>query len=974
MSRLEILLLGPPRIERDGTLVKVDTRKAIALVAYLASTGEAHRRDTLASLMWPESDQTRARAALRRTLSSLNRALNGEGLIIERDAIGLGVGALASADIVRFRSLLDQRLTHGHPATEVCDACVVPALEAVQLCRGDFLAGFTLRDSPDFDDWQRSQAESVRQELSGALDTLVRCHAATGQFEQAVEYARRWVALDPLAERSNRELMKAYGWAGRRADAQRQYRDCVRIMDRELGVPPLEETTRLYREIMEGGGPPPPTFAAESTSSESANGPAPEPTISVASKAAPRYPLVGRVEQWDRLLRDYESVGPGGRLVVLQGESGVGKTRLAEDFVAHVKARGAVALTARCYEGESTLAYGPFVSILSGLLGPEPVASVSDVPSDWLSEASRLLPGMRDLRRGIPAPQPLETAGAQVRFFEALGGIIQQALLGTNPGVLLIDDLQWADDASLEILTYLVRRLHARPILVLLAFRGDLALSTGAQLLLTEARRSDLATILEINRLDLESTVALTRAAAGETRRIPEGFAERMHRETEGLPLFLVEYIPVALGEMDRGSFDWEMPRRVRDLLLSRVSALSETGTQLLDTAAVIGRQFEFDTVQQASGRGDDEAVTAMEELSLAGLVREVNAGGTPTYDFAYDQLRNLVYEEISLARRRLLHRRVAEALSIHSGSRAGEPGHAAIARHYQMAGKDLEAAESFRLAGVYARELYANIEALGHFRSALELGHSSSGSLQEAIGDIQTLLGEFTRALAAYESAAAVSESSDLGRIERKIGAVHHRRGDWALAEKHYESSESLLNASSAAGEQARLYADWSLTAHRTGDQARPRELAQRAAEMAEISGETLSKAQAHNILGVLARNEGDFESAYDHLGRSLELAHLTDDRTIRIAALNNLALAYGSDGRLDQAIDLTVNALELCAEQGDRHRQAALYNNLADLYHRSGKPDETMRHLELAVTIFSELGADAGTMLPEVWKLVEW
>ena len=154
MSEIELFLLGSPRIERDGVPIQVDTRKAIALMAYLAVTGESHRRDALAALLWPDADQTRARAALRRTLSALNKALAGEGLKVDREVVGLDWNSGLWVDLVQFRSRLADCLAHPHTAAEVCDACLTPLTGAVELYRGDFLAGFTLRDSPTFDDWQ----------------------------------------------------------------------------------------------------------------------------------------------------------------------------------------------------------------------------------------------------------------------------------------------------------------------------------------------------------------------------------------------------------------------------------------------------------------------------------------------------------------------------------------------------------------------------------------------------------------------------------------------------------------------------------------------------------------------------------------------------------------------------------------------------------------------------------------------------
>ena len=587
MPELEIFLLGSPRIERDGAPARVDTRKAIAL----AVADGSHRRDTLALLLWPEAEETHARAALRRTLSSLNRALEGHGLSIDRETVGLSQRHPLSVDAIRFRSLIDLRLGHDHPVSEVCEACIEPSEEAVAIYKGDFLSGFSLRDSPEFDDWQLSQAERMRRDLASVLETLVRGHGATGNFERAIDHARSWVALDPLAERSHRELMKVYGWLEQRAAAQRQYRDCVRIMDRELGVSPLEETTELYRAIMEDRGPPKPAFAAESKGSDPGAPEAPARTAAPAPERSSSYPLVGRKKEWEILLRDYQAVGNEGRLVVLQGESGIGKTRLAEDFLEHVRARGGVTLAAKCYEGESTLAYSPFVSAFSSLLASESGGLISKVDSNWLSEASRLLPQLRDLKSEVAPPTPLDTPGARIRFFEAVGQIMQDTLAGAVPGVLFIDDLQWADDASIELLSYLVRRLRSRSILVLLAIRPDVVASRSLQILLADAQRSDVATIVEIGRLDLPSTVELARAVTGDARGPPEGFEEWLYRETEGLPFFLVEYLPAALSGSEDEGFDWEMPMRVRSLLLSRVSALSETGRQLLDTAAVIGRR-----------------------------------------------------------------------------------------------------------------------------------------------------------------------------------------------------------------------------------------------------------------------------------------------------------------------------------------------------------------------------------------------
>jgi DNA-binding SARP family transcriptional activator len=256
MPDLSLFLLGVPRLEREGRAVDVERHKALALLAYLAVTGAAHRRDGLAALLWPELDQARARAALRRTLSALNVALSGDWLETDRETISLLPSAAFWLDVNQFRHLLAQCRKHGHPETEVCAECLAPLAEAAALYRGDFLSGFTLRDAPAFDDWQFFQTETLRRELASALERLTSGHSARREFEAPIGYARRWLALDPLHEPAQRQLMRLYAWAGQRNAALRQYAECVRLLERELGVPPQTATTDLYNAIKENRLPP----------------------------------------------------------------------------------------------------------------------------------------------------------------------------------------------------------------------------------------------------------------------------------------------------------------------------------------------------------------------------------------------------------------------------------------------------------------------------------------------------------------------------------------------------------------------------------------------------------------------------------------------------------------------------------------------------------------------------------------------
>src|ERR687896_1736585 len=187
VPRTRVSLLGAPRIEHGGEPIEVDTRKAVALVAYQALTRRRHARDALAGLLWPEYNQRRARAALRRTLSSLGKARAEGWLEADRESVALNRDRIG-VDVYRFRELLAECRTHGHPETEVCPECLPPLSEAVALYRDDFLAGFALRDSAAFDDWQFFQAEELRRELAGALERLSYGHGARGEWEQSVTH------------------------------------------------------------------------------------------------------------------------------------------------------------------------------------------------------------------------------------------------------------------------------------------------------------------------------------------------------------------------------------------------------------------------------------------------------------------------------------------------------------------------------------------------------------------------------------------------------------------------------------------------------------------------------------------------------------------------------------------------------------------------------------------------------------------
>jgi predicted ATPase len=825
---------------------------------------------------------------------------------VSRTAVGLDAEP-DFVDVGRFRELV-AGAGEGAGAIE-------PLSSAVALYRDDLLAGFGLRDSVRFDDWQRDAAGELRTELERALDRLVSALEEAAQSDEAIPHARRRLALDPLQEPAHRALMRLYAATGRRAEALSQYRDCVRVLDRELGVRPLAETTELYNAVNEGRLPEP-----------AAHEPPPEPTPVVSAR-----PLVGREAEWRTLVSEHGACGPDGRLVVIEGEAGVGKTRLGEELLDAARAAGKVAVEARSHEGEAGIGFGLVAAALRAALDAAGDGALAQVPPHWRAEAARLVPEVatRDARA------VRDSLAAQQRLYEGLANVLAALVSSQPPGVLFLDDLQLADPASLGAIGYLVRRLEGRPMLVVAGWRAEEVGADHAVL------RRSAHSVIRPSRLSRADVAQLAAAAGLEER------ARHVFDETEGLPLFVVEYLTAVGGAAEDG----DLPGGVRELLAARLDGISEAATQLLTAAAVIGRSFDVDVLRTAAGRGEDETAAGLDELTRRGLLVERPTG----YEFSHDKLLAVAYERAGLARRRLLHRRVAEGLA------AGHGDPALTARHLLAAGLEAAAADAFRASGDQARAVYAYREALEAYRSAIALGHPEPSLLHEAIGDLHTLTGEYAAAIAAYEAAAALGEPTLVAGLEHKLGRVHDRRGDPELAERH------LLEALRIGGESAQVQADRSLSAHRRGDDAAAAELARRSLALGEAADDAQAVAQASNLLGMLTGDRAVLE-------RSVELAEPLPDRSVLIAALNNLALACGRSGEAETAIALTSRALELCAEQGDRHREAALHNNLADLLHGAGREAESMEHLKHAVAIFAEVGDGEGGMQPEVWKLVEW
>lgn len=930
----EARLFGNPEITRSGESVPVDTRKAIALLAYLAVSAASASRDRLCAMFWPESSQQRARSALRRTLSSLRKAIGPEAVTADRESVSLEAARLG-VDVVQFAKLIRE----GSP----------PALRrAADLYRGDLLSGFSIRSSPEFEDWHRAESERFRREADDVFARLAEMSAAEGDHVAAIRLAERRLELDGLNEPAHRLVMLAEARAGRRDRAIERYRTAVRILEEELGVPPLPETTRLYEEIRRGRVPETPGTRRSV-----------EPGPAATSRDRGEVPLIGRDAELLEAMDGYRGAGHEGRVVAIVGEAGSGKSRLLREVASRVAPEGGRTAVVRCHEGERDLAYAPVAGLLRELVE----AAGDGPPLEGVGRAavSALVPEVGvpgDLSGGFG-----EGPEDRTRFYEALMGGLRTLCASDRgrPALIAIDDLHFADAATANFLAYLARRVSRLPAALVMAWRAE-EMRGGSLLRLADAAmRSDTAIVIELRLLDDGDIDQIVRQVRPE---LDASARRAVVAASRGMPFFAVEY-----GAAAQAGESAAMPEGIRNLFRERLRRAGEVGLQVLTAAAVVGRAFSPQLVRAVSGRAEHGLAEALDEAEALALLERTGSGGAARYDFTSEGLRRVAYESVPAGRRRLLHRRAAEALS-----RSARPSPAVLAEagtHAEHAGDAGLAAELYAAAGEAARAVHANVEAGEYYAAALTLGHSDTARLHEALGDLATLAGEYGRGIAELESAAALVSGDDLARVERKLGRVYSRRGDWAVA---FSFLDSALRTAGDTALRSAVRADLAIVAHRAGKPASARKHAAAAQELAEEAGHLRARAYAANIAGLLARDAGDAERAVLLLGQSRDLAAAAGDVERVVAAMNNMALAYGDLDRHAEAVHILEEAVERCRKIGDRHREAALLSNLGDAQFAQGYRDAAAGSVKRSAAILSEIGIEGEKLIPEVWMLREW
>lgn len=871
LSSLEIQLFGTPQVLFNGKRMSGLRRKNLALIYYTAAQDGRLTRDKILTLFWPDHERSAAQPILRNMIHMVRKSL-GDTFQVDDQVIAFAPDTFV--DVQFFSAVLNSPFSNLQQLTE-----------ALNLYKGDFLDGFTLSDSPQFEDWIASERERYRLMAMHGFAELSHRQEAKREYPAALESIRRALAFNPFQEDVQRDVMRLLYLNGDRAGVIQHYESLRKLLDEEMGMPPMPETRALYDSIINDSFVP--------TASETLD------RISIVNLSAdkPLLPLLGREIELERLKSQLGS----GKLIVLEGEPGIGKTRLVSELISS-QTQGqtlAFVLQGISYELEQGLPYQPIVDALRKLLThPEGRSLFRQLNLEpvWQTELSHLLP---ELLPQVPAPtQPAD----ERRLWEALHQFIR-ALTQHGEVWLFLDDLHWADAATIAWLGYLVRRISSSS-LHLLATSRPLDGQTDLIKLLQALKREDRLVQIQLSVLP-ESVMRMMAATLSQQHN--EQLSGWLINNAEGNPFFITELIRYARGvgllqqdgslNLDLTDLSPTLPATIQNLIESRLLKLSENAQHILQVAAVIGRKFDFELVRHAGSLSETKTLDAVDELQAAHLVNPL-----PDEKFAFDHslTMEVVLADMNETRRRSFHRHVAEALEvIHQANL--DPASGLITRH-SIDGNDSSRARVYALrAGRYAAKLAAWVEALAFYNQALEL------------------------------------ETVELERapIFLAMGDAHYHKGDFAQASKDYQSAIDLALVSHAWHllEDANLglnlsffpqarFAEAIAVAKKLRESG-PLELA----VCAEFTwGTSLSIESAHPA-----------ESEY-HLNEAERLLHdptRTFDTKVTSAQIKyQLGNALGQQGRDEEAMSLFQDVLDML-ERGegtlDTLRSIMLYNHLA-------------------------------------------
>ncbi len=724
---MEFGILGSFQVSGPDGPAQLGGAKRRGLLAYLVvHAGQEVSPDRLVESLWGEESSSGARGTVQTYVSQLRKVLaTSDDDAIETRSGGYVLDVPARhVDAARFERLCAQAAAEQDPRRRLEDL-----EEAMVLWRGPPLAEFA---GAEWADLETTRLEALHlQALQQRLDVLL----SLGRHAEALPDLERLVGDYPLDERFWAQLMLAYYRAGRQADALQAYQQVRSVLADELGIEPGTELTELEHKVLDQDP------ALEDASREVAEAwTTVAPSIDVAVpfpvRLAPPRRLVGRASEHTLLESAWKHAATGEqRLVLIAGEPGIGKTALAAQFGAEAGEEGALVLYGRCDE-ELRASYRPFIEALQPLVGSMPDEALRDHVAEHGADLSRLVP---ELARRLPeVAQPLDIEADTERYalFDAVVSMFSMAT-ARQPILFVLDDLQWADKSTLMLIRHLVTSAHPLKLLLAVTYR-DTELSTSNPL-------TDLLAVLRpeprVERIalgGLNDDEVLTLVATEVEEELDDSGAHLAHeisRETGGNPFFVTEVLRHLMesGAVSRqpdrawpAAVDFEaagLPDSINEVVGRRVQRLGEDAGRVLTSAAVIGREFDFELLTLVTERSEEDLLDILDAADRAAIVRETPAA-PGHYTFAHSLIQHTLYEDLGAMRRQRAHQRVAEALEELCGDDPSERVWE-LAYHWASATKPAEAEKAIRYARRAAErslDALAPDEAIRWLEQALDL------------------------------------------------------------------------------------------------------------------------------------------------------------------------------------------------------------------------------------------------------------
>ena len=891
MTLLTIRLLGNPIVTYGEQILAFRTRKVLALLIYLVVEKGLHSRESLMTLLWPNSTAKDGAATLRVTISRLRKSLQlaGEFLITNAGKVGFDFDQSFDLDVAWLATAVSSETLPNELIT------------ILDLDQGEFLTGFSLPDAPGFDNWVTIQREACQQQTETIYERLSHHLIANNNSKSAVTTAIRWLTRSPLSEPAYRCLMTAQSLAGDRPAALKTYDRCRAMLQQEFNIEPTPETVDLAARIKNLRLTNEDSSASLSTSLRLGT-----ETSNRQSKITNRQlalPFIGRATEHNQLVTTWGKVIEGGtHIVTIVGAAGIGKTRLANAFQEWVTLNSpdSEIWQGRAFEMGGRLAYQPIVEPLRLRLEQEnaPEDLLDDV---WLAELSQLMPDLRVRYPDLPLPMSGEAHFVRSRFFEAVA-TLGSALAARNPVVFVLDDMQWADADTLNLVYYIARQWvdNRTPILLLLTVREEnIAADAALRKWLTGVGQELPLVRLLLDSLNKTAVQQLVNRLAipASDKKVTDAFGDWLWKETGGLPFFIEgmiqtlaeENIVTPVAENGRSSYDFAaaltqinsrqqmtIPPTVREAILAHLARLPEAASALILAASVLGRECGFERLCQVADLDELAALAAMEVLLNGRLLTEDSSAQRP-YLVAHDYIREVVYSESREARRRIYHRRALIALE-------AEQAPAIECAFHALASRLDEPAFRFSLAaGDEALAECAFHEGLAHYDRALTVAQRLAGTavtispqswltLYQKRGRVLELVYDYAGAQANYEEMLEMGNSQHDQTIE--LAAL------LAQCIIHATSYSPLFNYQKA--QELGLVA---LTLARKLDNRESEVKALRGLTSAEING-----SRSH-------------EKALAYAEKALLMARELDLKEQTGYMLGNLALIFGSVGQFAKA-----------------------------------------------------------------------